>query len=139
MYALKCSVNGEIFKTTFDKSSLPIAITFQEGNVSCGLIAVNANNYLGSEINIGGFDTDGGYALADGAIDRGFYVPKDLEFTAHDITIEFLPYETNGDELNGGDKDVYYLIDTGTLPKTITSCAFFITSEYPLNDQFMPS
>lgn len=132
MYALKCSVNGEVFKTTFDKSSLPMFITFQEGNVSCGLIVVNPYNDHDKEINIGGFDTDGGYALADGTTDQGF-VPENLKFTAHDITIEFLPYETNGDELNGGDKDVYYLINTGTLPKTITSCAFFITSEYPLN------
>lgn len=132
MYALKCSINGEIFKTTFDKYSLPIPITFQEGNVTCGLIHVNPYNDHDREINIGGFDTDGGYALADGTTDQGF-VPEDLEFTAHDITIEFLPYETNGDELNGGDKDVYYLIGTDTLPKTITSCAFFITSEYPLN------
>lgn len=138
MYALKCSINGEIFKTTFDKGSLPMSITFQEGNASCGLIVVNPYNDHNREINIGGFDTDGGYALADGTTEQGF-VPENLEFTAHDITIEFLPYETNGDELNGGDKDVYYLIDTGTLPKTITSCAFFITSEYPLNDQFMPS
>ena len=129
MYALKCSVNGEIFKTTFDKSDLPIYITFQEGNAVCGLIHVNPYNDHDREINIGGFDTDGGYALANGTIERGF-VPEDLEFTAHDITIEFLPYETDGDELNSGDKDVYHLIDTGTLPKTITktitSCAFFI-------------
>ena len=138
MYALKCSINGEIFKTTFDKGSLPMSITFQEGNASCGLIVVNPYNDHNREINIGGFDTDGGYALADGTTEQGF-VPENLEFTAHDIIIEFLPYETNGDELNGGDKDVYYLINTGTLPKTITSCAFFITSEYPLNDQFMPS
>ena len=132
MYALKCSVNGEIFKTTFDKSSLPVPITFQGGNASCGLIVVNPYNDHDREINIGGFDTNGGYALADGTVDRGF-VPENLKFTAHDITIEFLPYETNGDELNGGDKDVYYLINTGTLSKTITSCAFFITSEYTLN------
>ena len=124
MYALKCSVNGEIFKTTFNKSSLPMPITFQEGNVSCGLIVVNPHNDHDREINIGGFDTDGGYALADGATDRGF-VPENLKFTAHDITIEFLPYETNGDKLNGGDKDVYYLINTPKSPKTITSCAFY--------------
>ena len=132
MYALKCSVNGEVFKTTFDKSSLPMSIKFQEGNAVCGLIHVNPYNDHDREINIGGFDTDGGYALADGATDQGF-VPENLKFTAHDITIEFLPYETNGDELNSDDKDVYYLINTGTLPKTITSCAFFITSEYALN------
>lgn len=131
MYALKCSVNGEIFKTTFDKSSLPMPITFQEGNAVCGLIGVNPYNDHDREINIGGFDTDGGYALADGTTDRGF-VPEDLEFTAHDITIEFLPYETNGDVLISGDKDVYSLIGTDALPKTITSCAFFITSEYPI-------
>lgn len=131
MYALKCSVNGEIFKATFDKSGLPMPITFQEGNATCGLIDVNPYNDHDREINIGGFDKDGGYALADGTVDQGF-VPEDLEFTAHDITIEFLPYETNGDELNSGDKDVYHLIDTGTLPKTITSCAFFIASEYPI-------
>ena len=132
MYALKCSVNGEIFKTTFDKSSLPSPILFKGESASCGLIIINPYNDHDNEINIGGFDTDGGYALADGTTDRGF-VPKDLKFTAQDITIEFLPYETNGDKLNGGDKDVYHLIDTGTLPKTITSCAFFITSEYSLN------
>ena len=126
MYALKCLVNGETFKVIFGKSDLPIYITFQEGNAVCGLIHVNPYNDHDREINIGGFDTDGGYALADGTIDNGF-VPMNLEFTAHDITIEFLPYETNGDELYGGDKDVYYLINTGTLPKTITSCAFFIT------------
>ena len=125
MYALKCSVNGEIFKTIFYKSDLPIYIDFQEENAVCGLIHVNPYNDHDREINIGGFDTDGGYALADGTIDRGL-VPEYFEFTAHDITIEFLPYETNGDELNSGDKDVYHLIDTGTLPKTITSCAFFI-------------
>lgn len=125
MYALKCSVNGEIFKTIFDKTDLPIYITFQEGSATCGLIDVNPYNDHDREINIGGFDTDGGYALADGTIDNGF-VPKNLQFTAQDITIEFLPYETNGDELNSDDKDVYSLIDTGTLPKTITSCAFFI-------------
>ena len=125
MYALKCSVNGEFFKTTFAKSDLPMSITFQEGNVSCGLIDVNPYNDHDREINIGGFDTDGGYALADGTIDRGF-VPEDLEFTAHDITIEFLPYETNGDELNSGDKDVYHLIDTKVLPKSIHSTAFYI-------------
>lgn len=133
MYALKCSVNGEIFKTTFDKSSLPMAITFQEGNASCGFIVVNPYNDHDREINIGGFDTDGGYALADGTIDNGF-VPKNLQFTAQDITIEFLPYETNGDELNGGDKDVYHLIHTPTLPKTITSCASFITKGYSPSD-----
>lgn len=125
MYALKCSVNGEIFKTTFDKSSLPMPITFQEGNVSCGLIVVNPYNDHDREINIGGFDTDGGYALADGTIDNGF-VPKNLKFTAQDITIEFLPYWGDGDEFTIGDKDVYHLIDTGTLPKTITSCAFYL-------------
>ena len=132
MYALKCSVNGEVFTATFDKSSLPMPITFQEGSAVCGLIDVNPYNDHDREINIGGFDIDGGYALADGTIDQGF-VPEDLEFTAKDITIEFLPYETNGDALIGAAKDVYYLISTETLPKTITSCAFFITSEYPLD------
>ena len=132
MYALKCSVNGEIFKTVFDKSDLPISITFQEGNASCGFIMVNPYNDHDREINIGGFDIDGGYALADGTIDNSF-VPKNLQFTAHDITIEFLPYWGDGDEFNIGDKDVYSLVSPGILKKTITSCAFFITSEYTLN------
>ena len=126
MYALKYSVNGKVFKTTFDKSDLPIPITFQEGSASCGLIIINPYNEHDNEINIGGFDTDGGYALADGTIDRGL-VPEDLKFTAQDITIELLPFETDGDVLIGADKDVYHLIHTLTLPKTITSCAYFIT------------
>lgn len=125
MYALKCSVNGEIFKTTFDKSDLPIYISFQEGSALCGLIMVNPNTE--NEINIGGFDTDGGYALADGTIDPG-NVPEGAEsieeFIEKSIIIEFLPYETNGDVLNSGDKDVYYLINTHVLPKSIHSCAF---------------
>ena len=125
MYALKCSVNGEIFKTIFDKSSLPMSITFQGGSASCGLIIINPYNDHDNEINIGGFDTDGGYALVDGTIKQGF-VPENLKFTAHDITIEFLPYETNGDKLNSDDKDVYYLIDTKVLPKSIHSAAFYI-------------
>ena len=124
MYALKCSVNGEIFKVIFDKSSLPTAITFQGVNAVCGLIHVNPYNDHDIEINIGGFDRDGWYALADGTIDPGF-VPENLKFIAYNITIEFLPYETDGDKLNSGYKDVYYLINTGTLPKTITSCAFY--------------
>ena len=125
MYALKCSVNGEIFKTIFDKSSLPMSITFQGGSAACGLIIINPYNDHDNEINIGGFDTDGGYALVDGTIKQGF-VPENLKFTAHDITIEFLPYETNGDKLNSDDKDVYYLIDTKVLPKSIHSAAFYI-------------
>ena len=122
MYALKCSVNGEIFKAIFDKSDLPTYITFQEGNASCGFIMVNPNNE--NEINIGGIDVNGGIALADGTIYEGT-VREGMVFTEESITIEFLPYETNGDVLNSGDKDVYYLISTHILPKSIISCASF--------------
>ena len=122
MYALKCSVNGEFFTTTFDKSELPIPILFQENNVVCGTITINPDNE--NEVNIGGFSVDGGYALANGTLDYTF-IPKGTELIEHDITIQFLPYETNGGMLNSGDKDVYHLISTPTSPKTITSCAFY--------------
>ena len=128
MYALKCSVNGEIFKTTFDKSSLPMSITFQENSVVCGAITINPDNE--NEVNIGGLGADGSYALANGTLDYTF-IREGIELIPHSITIEFLPYETNGDVLNSGDKDVYSLIDTDTLPKTITSCAFFPSSTSP--------
>lgn len=122
MYALKCSINGEVFTTTFNKDSLPILLKFQENSVVCGAITLNPNNE--NEVNIGGLGEDGSYALANGTLDYTF-VPAGVELIPHSITIEFLPYETNGEILNSGDKDVYSLIDTGTLPKTITSCAFF--------------
>ena len=122
MYALKCTINDEFFTTTFDKYSLPIFIKFQENNVVCGAITLNPNNE--NEVNIGGIGEDGGYALADGTLDYTL-VPDGVELIPHSITIKFLPYETNGGMLNSGDKDVYSLIDTGTLPKTITSCAFY--------------
>lgn len=122
MYALKCLVNGEIFKTVFDKSSLPMPITFQGNSAICGAITINPNNI--DEINIGGFSVDGGYALADGTLDTTF-ISEEIGLIARDITIEFLPYETDGDELDGGDKDVYYLISTHILPKSILSCASF--------------
>ena len=128
MYALKCSVNGEIFKTTFIKSSLPMPITFQENSVVCGAITINPDNE--NEVNIGGLGADGSYALANGTLDYTF-IREGIELIPHSITIEFLPYETNGDVLNSGDKDVYSLIDTDTLPKTITSCAFFPSSTSP--------
>ena len=128
MYALKCSVNGEIFKTTFDKSSLPMPITFQKNSVVCGAITINPDNE--NEVNIGGLGADGSYALANGTLDYTF-IREGIELIPHSITIEFLPYETNGDVLNSGDKDVYSLIDTDTLPKTITSCAFFPSSTSP--------
>ena len=128
MYALKCSVNGEIFKTTFDKSSLPMPITFQENSVVCGAITINPDNE--NEVNIGGLGADGSYALSNGTLDYTF-IREGIELIPHSITIEFLPYETNGDVLNSGDKDVYSLIDTDTLPKTITSCAFFPSSTSP--------
>ena len=128
MYALKCSVNGEIFKTTFIKSSLPMPITFQENSVVCGAITINPDNE--NEVNIGGLGADGSYALANGTLDYTF-IREGIELIPHSITIEFLPYEANGDVLNSGDKDVYSLIDTDTLPKTITSCAFFPSSTSP--------
>lgn len=122
MYALKCSVNGEVFTATFDKDSLPMPILFKENSALCGFIMVNPNNE--NEINIGGIDVNGGYALADGTIYAGT-VREGMVFTEESITIEFLPYETNGDALNSGDKDVYYLISTPILPKSIHSCASF--------------
>lgn len=132
MYALKCSINGEIFKTVFDKDSLPSPILFREESAFCGLIMAKPGTE--NEINIGGFDTDGGYALADGTIEPSS-APEGAEFIEESITIEFLPYETNGDVLNSGDKDVYYLINTHVLPKSIHSCAFM---ELPPMPSFPP-
>ena len=123
MYALKCSVNGEVFKTTFDKSSLPIAITFQEGNVSCGLIMVNPNNER--EINIGGFGKDRSYALADGTLNYEAVAPNDT-LEEQSVEIEIVPYETDGDELSEGIIDVYSLVSPGILKKTIHSCAYIV-------------
>lgn len=121
MYALKCSINGEIFKTTFDKSSLPMSITFQEGNASCGFIMVNPNNE--NEINIGGIDVNGGYALADGTLNYEAVAPNDT-LEEQSMEIEIVPYETDGDELSEGLIDVYSLVSPDTSKKTFHSCAY---------------
>lgn len=121
MYALKCSINGEIFKTTFEIGQLPIPISIQEGSAFCGLIMVNPNNER--EINIGGFGKDRSYALADGTLNYEAVAPNDT-LEEQSVEIEIVPYETDGDELSEGLIDVYSLVSPDTSKKTFHSCAY---------------